>query len=129
MVLYGLGDVLARLIDCYPERIVESFSEKNWMDLSIGVSNVFAIKLNRTLWAWGCNTNGILGDGSTTSRTSPVSVVGGFSDWCQVSAGECHTAAIRTNGTLWTWGGDSNGRLGYNSCGIHRSSPVSVVWQ
>ena len=84
------------------------------------------MRSNGTLWAWGNNSGGKLGDNSTVSKSSPVSVVGGFTDWCQVSAGGEHSAAVRTNGTIWSWGNGNNGRLGNNST-IARSSPVSVV--
>jgi alpha-tubulin suppressor-like RCC1 family protein len=83
-------------------------------------------RIRETVWSWGCNVVGQLGDNSTTSRRSPVSVVGGFTDWCQVSAGFSHSLGVRTNGTLWAWGDNSSGRLGDNTT-TNRASPVSVV--
>jgi alpha-tubulin suppressor-like RCC1 family protein len=56
---------------------------------------------------------------------SPVSVVGGFTDWISASAGY-HSVAVRANGTVWAWGSNSSGRLGDGTT-ISRSSPVSVV--
>jgi alpha-tubulin suppressor-like RCC1 family protein len=55
-----------------------------------------------------------------------VSVSGGFTDWCQVSAGKCHNIGIRTNGTAWAWGMGLCGRLGDDTV-ANKSSPVSVV--
>ena len=81
---------------------------------------------NNAIWAWGCNSYGQFGDNSTVSKSSPVSVVGGFTDWCQVSAGCEHTLGVRTNGTIWAWGAGDSGRLGDN-CVSNRSSPVSVI--
>jgi alpha-tubulin suppressor-like RCC1 family protein len=52
--------------------------------------------------------------------------VGGFTDWCQVSAGGAHTIGIRTNGAAWAWGSNGSGRLGDDTT-TDRSSPVSVV--
>lgn len=80
----------------------------------------------RTVWSWGCNSYGQFGDNSVVSKSSPVSVVGGFTDWCQVSAGCEHTLGVRTNGTIWAWGAGDSGRLGDN-CNSNRSSPVSVI--
>jgi hypothetical protein len=56
------------------------------------------------IFTWGNNDVGQLGTGNTTNRSSPVSVVGGFTDWCQVSVGFDNLLAIRTNGSLWAWG-------------------------
>ena len=77
-------------------------------------------------WAWGVNTNGILGDNTTTSRSSPVSVVGGFTDWAQVSAGNTHSLALRGNGLAWAWGSNVEGQLGDGTV-TSRLSPVSVA--
>jgi alpha-tubulin suppressor-like RCC1 family protein len=67
-----------------------------------------------------------LGDGTTTHKSSPVSVVGGFTNWCQVSAGNYNTAAVRTNGTLWAWGSGSCGRLGDGTT-VNKSSPIPTL--
>ena len=80
------------------------------------------------LWAWGLNQNGQLGEGTyTSSRLSPVSVVGGFTDWCQVSAGAYHVLAVRQNGTAWAWG-FRDCRLGDGSSfGGTQTFPVPVI--
>jgi alpha-tubulin suppressor-like RCC1 family protein len=59
-------------------------------------------------------------------KSSPVSVVGGFTDWVQVSGGSNHSIGIRADGTAWGWGRDNTGQLGDNST-VNQSSPVSVV--
>jgi alpha-tubulin suppressor-like RCC1 family protein len=107
-----------------PVSVVGGFSD--WCQVSAGSYHSLAVRSNGTIWSWGCNRYGVLGDGTTTNRSSPVSVVGGFSDWCQTSTGFDHSLAIRTNGTLWAWGGYFDGRLGDNS-NTSRLSPVSVV--
>jgi alpha-tubulin suppressor-like RCC1 family protein len=101
---------------------------KNWTSVSshpIG-SHVLAIRADGTAWAWGSGGSGRLGDNSTLNQSSPVSVVGGFTDWIQVSAGSTHSLGVRANGTAWAWGGGANGKLGDNST-VAQSSPVSVV--
>jgi hypothetical protein len=84
------------------------------------------VRQNGTAWAWGNGVCGRLGDGTIVSKSSPVSVVGGFTDWCQVSAGACHSLGLRTNGTAWAWGCNGVGALGTNDTACY-SSPVSVV--
>ena len=107
-----------------PVSVVGGFTD--WCQVSVGCIHTAAVRTNGTIWAWGYNAFGRLGDGSSLAKSSPVSVVGGFTDWCQVSAGNAHTAAVRTNGTIWTWGENGTGRLGDNTT-TNRSSPVSVV--
>ena len=107
-----------------PVSVVGGFTD--WCQVSNSYSPSFAIRTNGTAWGWGYNASGQLGNNSTVARSSPVSVVGGFTDWCQVSAGSSHTIGLRTNGTLWAWGSNNSGNLGNNST-TSRSSPVSVV--
>jgi alpha-tubulin suppressor-like RCC1 family protein len=107
-----------------PVSVIGGFTD--WCQVSAGERHTAAVRTNGTLWAWGENGNGQAGDGTTTCKTSPVSVIGGFTDWCQVSAADFHTAALRTNGTLWTWGFNIHGRLGDGTI-TARSSPVSVI--
>jgi alpha-tubulin suppressor-like RCC1 family protein len=79
-----------------------------------------------TSYAWGLNTYGRLGDGTTTSRSSPVSVVGGIINWKQISAGHAFTAGITEAGIAYAWGNNLYGQLGDNTTSS-RSSPVTVV--
>jgi alpha-tubulin suppressor-like RCC1 family protein len=98
----------------------------NWKQVNNGLYHAAAIKTDGTLWLWGYNTAGQLGDNSITSRSSPVQTVSGGTNWKQVSCGDFHTAAIKTDGTLWLWGSNANGQLGDNSI-TSRSSPVQTV--
>jgi alpha-tubulin suppressor-like RCC1 family protein len=109
-----------------PVSVVGGFTD--WCQVSAGPSHSLGVRCNGTAWAWGCNTLGRLGNNSTINRSSPVSVVGGFTDWCQISAGYSHSLGLRTNGTAWAWGSNANGRLGDNDGTVsNRSSPVSVA--
>jgi alpha-tubulin suppressor-like RCC1 family protein len=87
---------------------------------------MLAVKTDGTLWSWGVNNSGQLGDGSTTSRSSPGTVAGGGTTWKQVACGYRHALAIKTDGTLWSWGLNDNGQLGTGDT-TNRSSPGSVV--
>jgi alpha-tubulin suppressor-like RCC1 family protein len=107
-----------------PVSVVGGFTD--WVQIAAGANHTAAIRANGTAWSWGSNGAGRLGDNTTVDKSSPVSVVGGFTDWVQISAGNDHTVAIRANGTAWAWGGGSNGQLGDNTT-VNKSSPVSVV--
>jgi alpha-tubulin suppressor-like RCC1 family protein len=76
-----------------PVSVVGGFT---WKQVSVGLYHTAAIKSDDTLWAWGYNLYGTLGDndGTISSRSSPVSVVGGFT-WKSVSASEHYTSALQ----------------------------------
>ena len=127
---WGYGGYYGRLGDntitnkSSPVSVVGGFTD--WIQASAGPSHSLGLRANGTLWAWGNNGQGRLGDNTTANRSSPVSVVGGFTDWVQAGAGGYHSLGLRSNGTLWAWGNNFNGELGNNTT-INRSSPVSVV--
>ena len=98
----------------------------NWKEVACGRQHTAAIKTDGTLWVWGSNGSGALGDNTATARSSPVTTVGGGTNWKQVSGGTTYTAAIKTDGTLWTWGNNGNGRLGDGTT-LDRSSPVTTA--
>jgi alpha-tubulin suppressor-like RCC1 family protein len=97
----------------------------NWKQVSSGIGNHSAIKTDGTLWSWGTNTFGRLGDNSIIAKSSPVQTVSAGTNWKQVSVAS-HVAAIKTDGTLWLWGPGAGGRLGDNTT-ISRSSPVQTI--
>jgi alpha-tubulin suppressor-like RCC1 family protein len=98
----------------------------NWKLVTSGRFHTAAIKTDGTLWLWGRNGDGQLGANNTTHRSSPVQTVAGGTNWKLVAGGDFHTAAVKTDGTLWTWGINTNGQLGDNTV-VHRSSPVQTV--
>ena len=98
----------------------------NWCRVSGGSAHSAAIKTDGTLWTWGFNGQGRLGDGTTVSRNSPGTVAGGGTNWCLVSGGYCSASAIKTDGTLWTWGSNFCGQLGDGTT-LDRSSPGTVA--
>ena len=98
----------------------------NWKQVSDGGSHTAAIKTDGTLWTWGINNRGNLGDGTVTNRSSPVTTAGGGTNWKQVACGSEHTVSIKTDGTLWTWGQNQYGRLGDGTT-TNRSSPGTTA--
>ena len=108
-----------------PVLVVGGFTD--WCQLSAGCAHSLGVRANGSLWAWGNGGNGQLGDNAAAIRSSPVSVVGGFTDWCQVSASSSHSLGVRQNGTAWAWGfAGLFGKLGDNTT-VAKSSPVLVV--
>ena len=85
-----------------------------------------AIKDDGTLWTWGYNLNGQLGDNTGLSKSSPVQTIAGGTDWTEVSCGYSFTSAVKKDGTLWLWGRNLFGQLGDNTI-IHRSSPIQTI--
>jgi alpha-tubulin suppressor-like RCC1 family protein len=101
----------------------------DWKQISAGSFHVLATKNDGTLWAWGENAyfgvGGWLGlNTSEDAYSSPVQV-GSLTTWKQVAASARSSAAIKTDGTLWTWGTNSSGELGVGNT-INYSSPVQV---
>ena len=85
-----------------------------------------AIKTDGTLWTWGSNTNGQLGVNDTITRSTPITTFAGGNDWKRVSSDSRQTVAIKTDGTLWTWGLDDGGSLGLNNEYIQKNTPVTT---
>ena len=121
----GLGDSGGPTHRSVPEQVG---SDTDWAKVTDGCAGTscYCIKTDGTLWAWGAGTHGRLGHNSTTSYSSPVQV-GSLTDWaCVVASGDGNTAhALKTDGTMWGWGHNTNGKIGDGTT-THRSSPVQV---
>ncbi len=95
-----------------------------WLRISSGGNHTLGIKTDGTLWAWGSNDNGQIGDGTLIDRTLPVQI-GSANDWAFVSGGSFHSLAIKNNGTLWAWGDNATGQLG-DGTAVDKLVPVQV---
>src|SRR3989337_2999238 len=93
--------------------------------IAAGSYHTLAIKSDGTLWAWGYNYSGQLGDGTTSNKTTPVQI-GTGTNWSQIAAGGYHTLAIKSDGTLWAWGGNSFGQLGDGTSSDYKTTPVQI---
>ena len=115
----GLGDTTDR------SSPVQIGALTTWSTIAAGDNHSMAIKTDGTMWSWGTNLYyGTLGLGDNTDRSSPTQI-GALTTWSKIDAGGNFTLAIKTDGTLWSWGYNNLGQLGLGDI-THRSSPVQV---
>jgi alpha-tubulin suppressor-like RCC1 family protein len=103
-------------------------SVATWLNIAAGTYSTLATKTDGTLWSWGEGAiYGQLGLGNTNNYSSPKQV-GALTTWLNISAGSYHGVAIKTDGTLWSWGYNSAGQLGLGTSGAasYKSSPNQV---
>jgi hypothetical protein len=84
-----------------------------------------ALNADGSLWAWGNNSFGQLGDGTYDFASTPIRI-GTITDWKTVAAGTGFSTAIKTDGSLWTWGNNSGGELGIGAADFGTNVPVQV---
>ena len=91
-------------------------NDNDWISISKNFqgNHQLALKSDGTLWAWGENGYGELGDGTNINKAFPIQI-GSNSNWSFISAGERYSLALNSNGELWTWGLNSFGQLGDGS--------------
>jgi alpha-tubulin suppressor-like RCC1 family protein len=92
--------------------------------ISAGSHHSLALRSNGTVWAWGYNVNGQLGDGTTTDSSRPVQVRR-LSNVIAVAAGDYCSVALRSDGTVWAWGFNANGQLGDDTI-TSSSTPIRI---
>ena len=121
----GHNDVVAR------SSPVQVGALTDWAQVAAGGTHTACVKTDGTIWTWGNAARGALGHNNATSLSSPVQV-GALTNWAQVAAGAtgvpidgAHTACVKTDGTLFTWGNNEAGQLGDGTL-VFRSSPVQV---
>ncbi|MCL2828644.1 MAG: S-layer homology domain-containing protein [Oscillospiraceae bacterium] len=104
----------------------EAFRTEPMIVAGLSVYTV-ALRNDGTVWAWGFNERGSLGDGTTTNRHTPVQVQN-LDNVTTIAAGGSHNVALRSDGTVWAWGLNDRGQLGDGTIGwdIMRTTPVQV---
>ncbi|MFC4602003.1 alpha/beta fold hydrolase, partial [Cohnella hongkongensis] len=101
------------------------------ISISAGTYSSLVLKSDGTVWSWGANTNGQLGDGTTTTRTAPVQVLG-LTDITYVAANVNggsslgYSVAVKQDGTIWSWGSNNYGQLGDGTV-TQRLTPVQMI--
>ncbi len=110
----GYGQLGCVCFSAPPVSIQQTGAENNWKMVSAGSYHTLAIKKNGTLWAWGSNLYGSLGDSTKIDKKTPIQI-GKDSNWISVDAGSDNSFAIKKDSTLWAWGKNTNGNLGIGS--------------
>jgi len=113
-------------VKCTP--VTTFLGGSDWKSIAAGGFHTVALKTDGTLWTWGTNLDGQLGDNTTVFRSTPVTTFLGGTNWKSIACGNKFTVAIKTDGTLWTWGDNGFGSLGINDigAGTNRSTPVTT---
>lgn len=98
-----------------------------WVALGSGLFHSLAIRADGTLWSFGSNASGELGIGRVNSEPTEIpSAVGASGPWLQVTGGAAFTLGLRADGTLWSWGINDQGQLGYDTGGAPQTSPRQI---
>ncbi len=96
------------------------------VEVAVGSQHTCARKTNGTVWCWGWNDGGQLGDGTYDTKSTPAQVAALGSSALEVAAGDSHTCARKADGTLWCWGNGNLGALGDGSATV-KPTPVQVA--
>jgi alpha-tubulin suppressor-like RCC1 family protein len=96
--LVGLGD--STYYCGTPTRVG---TETNWINICAGAGHTLGLKNDGSIWAWGDNSRGQLGDGTTNNRSVPT-MIGADRDWQAIAVGSMNSFALKSNGTIWGWG-------------------------
>jgi alpha-tubulin suppressor-like RCC1 family protein len=94
---------------------VQVFGDNDWVDVAIGEYHTLAIKAAGSSWVTGGNDYGQLGTGNFVWDSAFVNRDPGLSEWVSASTGGSHSLALRSDGSLWAWGGNSDGQLGFGN--------------
>ena len=127
----GDGTTTARLSAIAVATPMGAAPGTTWTKAEVGREHSLALRSDGTLWAWGDNRYGMLGDGTSTPKRTPALVptpagAAAGTTWTDMAAGYYFSLALRSDGTLWAWGENVYGELGTGS--LSRSLvPVVVV--
>lgn len=102
-----------------------SMNAQCWTDIVSGDYHALALQEDGTLWSWGSNRNGQLGNSSILNENAPIKV-NHDTDWAKIFVGNETSFAIKKNGTLWAWGDNSRGQLGIGSNNNYKTHPLQV---
>lgn len=102
----------------------EAKNISNTIAVAAGYQHSMALLSDGTVWSWGVNGKGQLGDGTYSARNTPVKVKG-LTGITKIAAGNEHSLALKNDSTVWTWGFNEDGQLG-DGTKIEKAAPVKV---
>ena len=120
-VIWKWGNFYSKFETATPEIFGD---DSDWKSIASTGSHSMALKNDNSLWAWGENGKGELGDGTNIQRKIPIKV-GNSTNWESVSVGINSTKAIKNDGSLWVWGMNNNGQLG-DGTNIDKNTPTQL---
>lgn len=100
-------------------------TDTNWTQVAAGNNTSFAIKSDGTLWGWGNNEQGQIGDGTYENRNVPTQI-GSATNWVKVKSGTNHTLGLKSNTVLFAWGSDNTGQLGIGASNNFSPTPIEI---
>ena len=106
------------------QRLTKATTTSTQPAIAAGQGQSIALKSDGSVWAWGDNSAGQLGNGTTTSSQTPVQV-SDIGSATAVAAGDDHSVALESDGSVWAWGDNAAGQLG-NGTTTSSSTPVQV---
>jgi uncharacterized repeat protein (TIGR01451 family) len=121
----NLSGVIGKPLDTFSVATpVQVAGINNVSAVSAGERHALALKRDGTVWSWGDNVDGNLGNGNSGSGPTPAQV-GGLANVKEINAGSAHSIVLKTDGTVWTWGRNSGGALGDGTMN-NRNVPLQV---
>ncbi|MEG6591327.1 fibronectin type III domain-containing protein [Paenibacillus barengoltzii] len=94
------------------------------MSISAGANHTLALKSDGSVWAWGSNSAGQIGDGTLLRRLTPIQA--NVSSITAISAGGSFSLALKSDGTVWSWGENTIGQLGNSQLAAQQSVPKKI---
>ena len=98
----------------------------NWIDISCGGYFTMAIRADGSLWGTGINSYGELGQGDSGNQKTSFTQVGALTNWKSIVCGWDHAIGVKTDGTIWAWGFNGHGELGFGNVG-ERHTPNQII--
>ena len=117
--------LMTLLVACVSVLVMNGTAVAITPKITAGFNHTVVLKNDGTLWAWGDNYLGQLGDGTIIDKNVPTRI-GSGTTWSAVAAGGDHTVALKSDGTLWTWGDNDYGAVGDGTTG-NKYIPTQIV--
>lgn len=105
-------DILGVGVPAPEKRFVRVGQDNDWSRVAAGSGYAIGRRTNGSLWVWGSDYLGSLGLGPYVPTQYVPVQIGSETNWREIDAGSYHNLAVKTDGSLWAWGYNSNGRLG-----------------
>lgn len=99
--------------------------DKDYTAVECGSQFSLALKADGTVWAWGANDKGQLGDGSALDKATPIQV-DNLTDIVAIASGQDHSLALCVDGTVWAWGSNDKGQLGLGTISDFVTTPAQI---